>query len=252
MTLEQCQGVGVGLPGPVDAEGNILECVNLGWGIFPVEKEISGRLNGIFVKAGNDANVAALGEQSAGAGAGKKNFVMVTLGTGVGGGIIVNGKILEGTNGAAGEIGHIPVNTEEEETCSCGKRGCLEQYASATGIVRVAQTLREKYPDTTLQEGATAKDICDGAKAGDALCMETIQILGKYLGVALASTACVLNPECICIGGGVSRAGQILIDAVTGYFQQYVFKPCRKVDFQLAKLGNDAGIYGAAALVPTA
>jgi glucokinase len=112
MTLEQCQGVGVGLPGPVDAEGNILECVNLGWGIFPVEKEISGRLNGIIVKAGNDANVAALGEQSAGAGAGKKNFVMVTLGTGVGGGIIVNGKILEGTNGAAGEIGHIPVNTE--------------------------------------------------------------------------------------------------------------------------------------------
>lgn len=247
--LNRCMGVGIGLPGPVDGAGNILGCVNLGWDIFPVEKVLSEKLSGVYVKAGNDANVAALGEQCAGAGAGRKNVVMVTLGTGVGGGVILNGKILEGTNGAAGEIGHIPVNDEETAVCSCGKRGCLEQYASATGIVRVAKKLQEKYPQCEIAGDVTAKDICDRAKEGDELCKETLCLLGKYLGMALASTACVLNPECFVIGGGVSRAGEILINQIRAHFEQYVFKPCKDVEFKLAELGNDAGIYGAAALI---
>ncbi len=249
MNLNDCAGVGIGLPGPVDPEGNILGCVNLGWGIFNVEKTMSGQLSGTYVKAGNDANVAALGEQTYGAGRGRKNLVMVTLGTGVGGGIILGGKILEGTNGAAGEIGHIPVNPEETVRCSCGKCGCLEQYASATGIVRMAKTMREAYPDTVLSKDADAKDICDGAKAGDPLAKAVLHELSRYLGTALASVACVLNPEIFCIGGGVSRAGEILLEETKQYFEKNVFAPCKNVEFTIAQLGNDAGIYGAAAMV---
>ena len=242
LNTHDCKGVGIGLPGPVDEEGNILGCVNLGWGIFQVEREISEKMSGVRVKAANDANVAALGEQTAGAGRGMKNMVMVTLGTGVGGGIISNGKILAGANGGAGEIGHMTVNCQEEELCSCGKKGCLEQYASATGIVRMVGMLRK-------QEDYSAKDIFDKAKQGDDLCLKAVHELGRYLGLALANTACVVNPEGIVIGGGVSRAGQILLSEIEKYFQEYVFGPCRHVRFMLAELGNDAGIYGAAALI---
>lgn len=248
LTLNQCSSVGVGLPGPVDKDGNILGCVNLGWDIFNVEEAFSEKLDGIRVKAGNDANVAALGEMTAGAGRGYRNLVMVTLGTGVGGGVILGGRILEGTNGAAGEIGHLPVEESETESCNCGKKGCLEQYASATGLVRMAKQMRRDYPDTVLAEEMTAKDICDGAKAGDALCVSVVRRMGRYLGTGLASVACVLNPECFVIGGGVSRAGEILLDAVLEDFNSHVFKPCKNVEFKLAELGNDAGIYGAAAL----
>lgn len=243
-----CMGVGIGLPGPVD-RGMILGCVNLGWGIFSIVEEFSKAFHNVPVYAGNDANIAALGEYVAGAGKGMKNMIMVTLGTGVGGGIIIDGRILEGANGGAGEIGHIPVNPQEQDTCGCGKKGCLEQYASATGIVRIAEKLRKENGNTALPAGCTAKQVFDYAKEGDELAMQAVEELGRYLGLALASCACVLNPEGIVIGGGVSRAGRILLDVTEKNFQTYVFKPCRNVKFSLAELGNDAGIYGAAAMV---
>ena len=243
-----CMGVGIGLPGPVD-RGMILGCVNLGWGIFSIVEEFSKAFHNVPVYAGNDANIAALGEYVAGAGKGMKNMMMVTLGTGVGGGIIIDGRILEGANGGAGEIGHIPVNPQEQDTCGCGKKGCLEQYASATGIVRIAEKLRKENGNTALPAGCTAKQVFDYAKEGDELAMQAVEELGGYLGLALASCACVLNPEGIVIGGGVSRAGKILLDVTEKNFQTYVFKPCRNVKFSLAELGNDAGIYGAAAMV---
>ena len=243
-----CMGVGIGLPGPVD-RGMILGCVNLGWGIFSIVEEFSKAFHNVPVYAGNDANTAALGEYVAGAGKGMKNMMMVTLGTGVGGGIIIDGRILEGANGGAGEIGHIPVNPQEQDICGCGKKGCLEQYASATGIVRVAEKLRKENGNTALPAGCTAKQVFDYAKEGDELAMQAVEELGRYLGLALASCACVLNPEGIVIGGGVSRAGKILLDVTEKNFQTYVFKPCRNVKFSLAELGNDAGIYGAAAMV---
>lgn len=243
-----CMGVGIGLPGPVD-RGMILGCVNLGWGIFSIVEEFSKAFHNVPVYAGNDANTAALGEYVAGAGKGIKNMMMVTLGTGVGGGIIIDGRILEGANGGAGEIGHIPVNPQEQDTCGCGKKGCLEQYASATGIVRIAEKLRKENGNTALPVGCTAKQVFDYAKEGDELAMQAVEELGRYLGLALASCACVLNPEGIVIGGGVSRAGKILLDVTEKNFQTYVFKPCRNVKFCLAELGNDAGIYGAAAMV---
>ena len=243
-----CMGVGIGLPGPVD-RGMILGCVNLGWGIFSIVEEFSKAFHNVPVYAGNDANIAALGEYVAGAGKGMKNMMMVTLGTGVGGGIIIDGRILEGANGGAGEIGHIPVNPQEQDTCGCGKKGCLEQYASATGIVRIAEKLRKENGNTALSAGCTAKQVFDYAKEGDELAMQAVEELGRYLGLALASCACVLNPEGIVIGGGVSRAGKILLDVTEKNFQTYVFKPCRNVKFSLAELGNDAGIYGAAAMV---
>lgn len=243
-----CMGVGIGLPGPVD-RGMILGCVNLGWGIFSIVEKFSKAFHNVPVYAGNDANIAALGEYVAGAGKGMKNMIMVTLGTGVGGGIIIDGRILEGANGGAGEIGHIPVNPQEQDTCGCGKKGCLEQYASATGIVRIAEKLRKENGNTALPAGCTAKQVFDYAKEGDELAMQAVEELGRYLGLALASCACVLNPEGIVIGGGVSRAGKILLDVTEKNFQTYVFKPCRNVKFSLAELGNDAGIYGAAAMV---
>lgn len=243
-----CMGVGIGLPGPVD-RGMILGCVNLGWGIFSIVEEFSKAFHNVPVYAGNDANIAALGEYVAGAGKGMKNMIMVTLGTGVGGGIIIDGRILEGANGGAGEIGHIPVNPQEQDTCGCGKKGCLEQYASATGIVRIAEKLRKENGNTALPAGCTAKQVFDYAKEGDELAMQAVEELGRYLGLELASCACVLNPEGIVIGGGVSRAGKILLDVTEKNFQTYVFKPCRNVKFSLAELGNDAGIYGAAAMV---
>ena len=243
-----CMGVGIGLPGPVD-RGMILGCVNLGWGIFSIVEEFSKAFHNVPVYAGNDANIAALGEYVAGAGKGMKNMIMVTLGTGVGGGIIIDGRILEGVNGGAGEIGHIPVNPQEQDTCGCGKKGCLEQYASATGIVRIAEKLRKENGNTALPAGCTAKQVFDYAKEGDELAMQAVEELGRYLGLALASCACVLNPEGIVIGGGVSRAGKILLDVTEKNFQTYVFKPCKNVKFSLAELGNDAGIYGAAAMV---
>ena len=248
---EDVEGIGVGVPGPVLEDGSVSVCVNLGWGQIQVADELSSK-TGLPVKVGNDANVAALGEMWQGGGKGYTGVVMVTLGTGVGGGIIHNGKIIPGANGAGGEIGHITVNTEEKDTCGCGRHGCLEQYASATGIVRMAKKLlAEKDAESSLRgfEPLTAKDIFDEAKKGDALALEAVEILGETLGMALSNIACVVNPQVFVIGGGVSRAGDILIDTVAKHFKEHAFASCKNTKFALASLGNDAGMYGCVQMI---
>ena len=191
--------------------------------------------------------MAALGEMWQGGGKGHKDIVMVTLGTGVGGGIILDGKMLAGTNGAGGEIGHICVNDDETEVCGCGNKGCLEQYTSATGIVRMAKIIlntTDKPSKLRQIQYISAKEIFDAAKEGDELAATLVENHGKVLGKALAQIACVVDPEIFVIGGGVSRAGDILIDTTAKYFAQYAFHACRQTKFALATLGNDAGMYG--------
>lgn len=243
-------GAGIGIPGPVDSEGMVRTCANLGWGIVDAESDLS-RLLDMPVKVGNDANVAALGEMWKGGGKGFKNIVMVTLGTGVGGGIIINGKILNGSTGAGGEIGHIHVQDDEEDTCGCGNKGCLEQYASATGIVRLAnRKLKTSRKKSVLRDSeVSAKTVFDAVKADDELAVEVAEQFGEYLGKGLAGIASVVNPEAFVIGGGVSKAGPIILEYIEKYYKPYVFHGCRGAEFTLATLGNDAGIYGSAKMV---
>ncbi len=251
ISKSEVQGVGIGVPGPVRSDGVVNGCVNLGWGVVNVEEEL-GSLTGLDIKVGNDANVAALGEMWQGGAKGSRDVVMVTLGTGVGGGIIVDGKIVAGFNGAGGEIGHITVNNEEIEPCNCGQYGCLEQYTSATGIVRMAKRMLAKTAEeTSLRNYAdlTAKDIFDEAKAGDHIAIGLVNELGEILGGALSNLACVVNPEIIVIGGGVSKAGQILIDTIQKHYIETAFHACRSTSFVLASLGNDAGMYGCVKMV---
>ena len=245
------EGVGNGIPGPINSRGEAACAVNLYWGFTPVA-QILGDLTGLKAQAGNDANVAALGEAWKGAAAGAQNIIMITLGTGVGGGIIINGKILAGSHGAGGEIGHALVVRGEEEKCNCGNHGCLEQYASATGIVRVAgRVLAASEDDSTLRElqNITAKDVLDAFKAGDAVAVRIMEYVGDLLGGAIAGFTTVVDPEAIVIGGGVSKAGQPLIDCIEKYYQRYAFSSCKETPIVLATLGNDAGIYGAAKMV---
>lgn len=244
-------GVGIGVPGPVNSNGTVLKCVNLGWGVFNVEETL-GEIIDLPVKAGNDANVAAMGEMWQGGGKGYKNIVMVTLGTGVGGGIIINGNVISGTNGAGGEIGHIKVVKNEIDACGCGKTGCLEQYASATGIVKESEKLLSNGNSPSVLRNLdviTAKDIFDAAKEGDKAANKLVEDLGEKLGSALATISCVCDPEVVVIGGGVSKAGRILLNVIEKYFTQKAFHACEETKFELAKLGNDAGIYGGVRLV---
>lgn len=244
-------GVGVGAPGAVDEEGTLVNgAVNIGWGVFNIPKVLGGYLD-MPVKAANDANAAAFGEMWQGGGKGYNDMVAVTLGTGVGGGIIINGNILVGANGAGGEIGHIHIEDNEVELCGCKNKGCLEQYTSATGIVRLAKRrLAKDDMASTLREGSvTAKTVFDAVKEGDALAIEVAEQFGEYLGKGLAAVAGTVNPEIFVIGGGVSKAGDILLKYIQPAFEKYAFSACRNTKFALATLGNDAGIYGAAALI---
>ena len=244
-------GIGIGVPGPVDAEGVVNKCVNLGWGVFNINETL-GELTGFTVKAGNDAVVAAVGESWKGGGQGCKDLVLVTLGTGVGGGIIVGGNVLAGAHGAGGEIGHLPLNPDETDVCGCGNRGCAEQYFSATGVVRVAKKYlaANEIPSTLREiENLTCKDVFDAGKAGDAAALAILEQVYEYMGRFLAAVCCVTNPEVVVVGGGVSKAGQTLLDGARKYFDRYVFHGCKNVRFVLAQLGNDAGAYGAFKLV---
>ena len=246
ISKDEVQGIGIGVPGPVKSNGVVNRCVNLGWGVVNVEEGLES-LTGLKVKAGNDANVAALGEMWQGGARGSRDVVMVTLGTGVGGGIIVDGKVVAGFNGAGGEIGHITVNNDEIEACNCGQYGCLEQYTSATGIVRVAKRKLDKTSDGTSLRGIenlTAKDVFDEAKAGDKIALGLVDEVCQILGATLSNIACVVNPEIIVIGGGVSKAGDILIETIQKHFVESSFHACRDTKFALASLGNDAGMYG--------
>lgn len=247
---DQILGLGIGVPGPVNQKGEISGAVNLHWGFKDVAGEMREML-GMKVRAGNDANVAALGEMWAGGGKGASSLVMVTLGTGVGGGVIVDGKIVAGAHGAAGEIGHAAMEPEETEHCNCGNQGCLEQMASATGLVRLARRYLEKSEkDTLLRRGKlSAKAVFDAYAAGDAAAAEIVEEFAGYLGRAMGIIACVTDPERFVIGGGVSKAGQPLLDVLEKYYRRYAFPACKDTPLVLAELGNEAGIYGAARMV---
>lgn len=244
-------GIGIGVPGPVDGKGVVNKCINLGWGVFNIQQELE-TLTGLPVRAGNDANMAALGESWKGGGQGCENMVLATLGTGVGGGIIVDGRPVSGVHGAAGEIGHLVLEPNETEFCTCGKRGCVEQYCSATGIVRLAKKhLADKTARSVLRnvEKLTCKDIFDAAKAGDALAQAVLEQVYDYMGRFLANVCCTVDPELVVLGGGVSKAGQPLLDGAKRYFDKYIFHASKDIRFALASLGNDAGAYGAFKLV---
>lgn len=240
-------GIGIGVPGPVAGDGTVNRCVNLNWGVFNLHNAL-GALTGLPVKAGNDANCAALGEYWRGGGVGSESALFVTLGTGIGGGVILGGRVLNGAHGVGGEIGHITVSAPDKHPCTCGKRGCIEQYASANGIVRVTrERLAATEEPSCLREieNLTCKDVFSAAEGGDRFAAAALEQVFDYLGEALASACCVCDPERIILGGGVSKAGAYLLDGVKRHFEKHMFHACKGTEFSLAVLGNDAGMYGA-------
>lgn len=246
-------GAGMGVPGPVLPDGYVELCVNLGWRDLNPQQQLSSLLDGIPVKSGNDANVAALGEMWQGGGKGYSDLIMITLGTGVGGGVIIDQKIIAGKHGLGGEIGHIHVRDEEKEHCNCGGTGCLEQVGSATGIAREARRKMAASEEASIMRNfgdqITAKDVLDSAKAGDKLALEVVETVGRYLGLALAQASMIVDPEIFVIGGGVSNAGKFLLDIIQKHYEYFTPISENKAKLVLAMLGNDAGIYGAARLI---
>lgn len=253
LDLHHAAGMGIGVPGPVDEAGVVNGCVNLGWGRFNLKEALSRLLPEVSVfAAANDANAATLGELWQGGGKGYSDAVMLTLGTGVGGGVVHGGHILPGANGAAGEIGHMTVEPDETAACTCGKRGCLEQYASANGMVFLAKRmLTECHIPSPLRElpNFSAKDICDLAREGDPLCLQILNRCGRYLGLAMSYISCTADPQIFILGGGMSRAGDVLLNAIEPHYRAFAFHASAHTPIVFATLGNDAGIYGCAAMV---
>ena len=251
LARDDCLGLGIGVPGPVDASGMVNRCVNLNWGVFNLHDAL-GILTGLRVRAGNDANCAALGEFWMGGGSGCRSAIFVTLGTGIGGGVIVDGRLLTGAHGVGGELGHIEISAPDKAPCTCGKRGCVEQYASANGIVRVTKKrLAESAEPSCLRamEHFACKDVFDAARAGDALAAREVDEMASTLGMALANIAATTDPEMFMIGGGVARAGEILFNPLVRHYKEYAFQSCKETPIKAASLGNDAGIYGAVRLI---
>ncbi len=270
--IPEIGGLGVGIPGPVSEEGVVEQCINLGWrGPVEVCKELGQLLPAIpMIRCGNDASVAALGELWKGAGWNYDSAYLITLGTGVGGGYATKGRIVYGAHGAAGEIGHLAVNIRETASCACGGHGCLEQYASANGLVRLAANLLElrsgkrtehslhierlfefgedELPkeSTPLEElsAFTSKDICELAKQGDAFCLFVLKVFGDCLGIGMNYISCTIDPEVFLIGGGLSNAGDIVLSTIRRGFQKYAISSCMETEIVRAQLGNEAGIYG--------
>ena len=242
---EDILGIGFGVPAPVDATGFAEPCVNLGWPAQNVSQALS-ELTGFPVKSGNDATNAALGECWKG-GHGSDNMVFATLGTGVGGGIVIDGRVVHGFHGCSAEIGHMPLRADAPDRCNCGKYGCAELYCSANGLVRVAGQVMEKddTPSPLRSQKLTAKDIFDAGKAGDPLALQILDRYYQYLGEFLANICQVIDPEVVVLGGGVSRAGQMLIDGIVPYFRKLVVFGAVNTRFEIATLANDAGAYGA-------
>lgn len=248
---EDVSGIGLAVPGPVDSEGIITKAVNLGWGVFNINKEME-ELTGLKVFAINDADAAAAGEIWQGAAKGEKSAVMITLGTGIGGGIFLENGLLIGRKGSAGEIGHIPVNDGETVVCKCGNKGCVEQYSSARGIIRVAKLLLEESNKPSKlrdYEEITPREVFALAEEGDAIALEVVDRFGYHLGKAIGIIISIIAPEVVVIGGGVSKAGKIVLDAIEKYYKDYTFHASRDVPLVLAKLDNRAGMYGAAKIL---
>lgn len=253
ITERQVEGIGIGVPGPVDENSTVYGCVNLGWSEFNIREHIKELFPEISrVKAGNDATIAALGELWFGGGRGYGSAAMFTLGTGVGGGIAIGGKTFKGFHGGAGEWGHIVMNPDEKDVCNCGKQGCLEQYASATGLVRLAErqlTETDQPSVLRMQDKVTARIICDLARDGDGLAKEVLDECSDYLGRAMSYVACAVDPEIFLIGGGMSRAGNVLLDRIRRSYEKYAFHVSIDTPIKSAELGNDAGIFGCVKLV---
>ena len=249
ISAKDLKAVGMGLPGPICDNGFLPKMVNLGMGASYPAKELSALLH-IPCAAGNDANVAALGEAKYGSAKGYQNVVMLTLGTGVGGGVIVDGKIVAGGHGVGGEVGHFVVNPFETETCNCGNKGCLEQYASATGMVRLAKQAMTTRMTSSLRtyEELTAKDICEEAAKGDGMALQVIDAFSRFLAIAVSHLILTVDPDAVVIGGGVSAAGDLILDPVRKYTDAFTHIADSHGEILQATLGNDAGIYGAEAL----
>lgn len=251
MSIEDTIGIGIGVPGSVDRQGIVISAPNLGWSMVNIQ-ELAKDFFSVPVGIANDANAAALGEQFFGSGEGCDSMVFVTLGTGVGGGVVVNGRLINGAFGGAGEIGHMLMNEQETRVCTCGKCGCLEQYASARGIAKMAEKMLVSTNQKTLLRSydvLTAKEVFDAIKAKDSFAMEIGEMFGSMLGRALSYVAAAVDPQMFVIGGGMSAAGEILLDYVEKYYRRYAFDPSKKTPFRLARLGNDAGIFGAARMI---
>ncbi len=252
MTWKDLAGIGGGIPGPVLPNGNIRALVNLGLHDLNIDKELPPYVGNAKVRAVNDANAAALGEIWQGSGKDYENMVLLTLGTGVGCGVIEGGHLITGSFGMGGELGHILVNPNETAACNCGGHGCLEQYASATGVARMAEKkLAESDAPSALRgcEFFTCKDVFDAAREGDALAKDTVDECMYYLGLAMSYVSHMTDPQCFVIGGGVSKAGRYLLDVLRGKYEQFFHIQEPQADIRLAELGNDAGIYGAARMI---
>lgn len=252
ITKDSVLGIGIGVPGPVLSDGTVNRCVNLGWGVFSVKNELE-KLTDIHVLVGNDANVAALGEMWQGGAKGYSNVVMVTLGTSVGGGIVLDGTLLCGDNGAAGEIGHLIMDPTEEEACTCGNCGCLSQYASANGIAHMTSRYLQRHPDETSElrfiSPLTSKDIFEKAQKKDAVAIKMVHQCCDILGRGLAMISCVIDAEIFLLGGGMAAAGKPLLTETQTAYKNYAFHASKQTQFALATLGNEAGIYGGAKMV---
>ena len=241
-------GIGFGVPGPVK-DNIVIRCVNLGWENLDIRKEFAKLIpEQVDIVAGNDANMAAFGEASKGHDA-SGDAIVITLGTGVGGGVIIGGKPIDGANGAAGELGHMKIDWKYNFKCNCGREGCLETVASATGVVRIAkEKLKHEQSALTSLPHLGCKEIYDCALEGDKVANEVVEEVGYYLGYACSLLAVTLNPDCIYLGGGVSKSGKQLTDVVEKYFKKYAFFATQNTKIRLAKLGNDSGMVGAALL----
>lgn len=252
ISADDLQGIGLGTPGAVDQEGYVRSSLNIGWTCKQADKELSEKMGGILVKGINDANAAALGEMWQGGCKGYKNAIMLTLGTGLGCGIIIDGKILVGAHGGAGEVGYLIVNPQEEEKCECGPKGCIEQYCCATGLVRLANRALVKPHESSYLDQVdqvTAKDVFDAYKAEDLLAKKIVEEFATLMAIGLAGLSCIADPEIYVIGGGVSKAGQPLLDVIQKKYKEYTEEFYHDTKFALAQLGNDAGIYGCVQLI---
>jgi glucokinase len=252
----QLKGIGIGAPAFLNIkEGFVKEAVNLGWKSIPLKQQLE-KITGLPVSIDNDANVAAIGEMWRGAGQGSTELLCITLGTGVGAGVIVKGNIYHGANDTAGEFGHTTVMPEGGSPCNCGKTGCLETISSATGLIRiVTEAIKEGRssvlkPSLDARGRLTAKLIADAANEGDELAVEMINKVGFYLGLALGNYAVAFNPGKIVVGGGLSHAGDIIFNPIRENYKKFALPHLTgEIDIVPAKLGNDAGVIGAAWLV---
>lgn len=243
-------GIGVGIPGPVNSGGTVNKCVNLGWGMFNIDRALSG-LTGLNVVATNIANAAALGESWLGSGRNCRNMFYVAVNTGVGGAIIANGQLISGAHGGGGEIGHMIINRQETESCTCGNKGCLEQYCSPFGIVRVAKrylAAGASMSPLRLKRNLTHEDVFAAAAKGDKAAKEILDKVYTYAGEMIANVCAVTNPDTVILGGQLVRFGRPVLEGIAKQFQKFVFHANRVVRFELAALGEDAALYGAAKL----